>query len=301
MRFLALVFTLLLGSLAEAGLSGQPRPEPAVERELRRAVEGVTGGDLASARADLLLALERAPAADVTELIEPALADAQAYTGSATVVQEALGKAAPSEKNFLLYNLARIHLLRARRIAAAYRTRPLGAASKVAALFDPKFADPALWELAGDIEAERGEPEKAAPYYEKMAQGGGSKALAKYRIGSAYARRLLFDKAEKAFSEGIKADAGGGRKLRHWLYQGLASLYLQMGREKDAGEALIASGRVSQDDEQPYRLRTDIARLFVQRGVYRPAAEYLRLVVRFQPDDASAKALLTAASTGRPL
>jgi predicted Zn-dependent protease len=301
MRSLALALSLLLSSLAQAGLSGQPRPDAAVERALRRAVDGVTMGDVAAARADLLLALEKAPAADVTELIEPALADAQAYTGSATVLQESLPRASAVEKNYLLYNLARLHLLRARRLAPSNRIQPLTQASRVAAFFDPKLADPVLWELAGDIEAERGEPEKAAPYYEKMAQGGGSKALAKYRIGSAYARRFLSDKAEKAFIEGIKADAGNGKRLRHWLYQGLASLYLQMGREKEAGEALVASGRVTQDDEQPYRLRTDIARAFLQRGVYRPAADYLRLVVRFQPDDASAKAMLTAASSGRPL
>jgi hypothetical protein len=264
-------------------------------------VEGVTGGDVAAARADLLLALEKAPAADLTELIEPALIDTQAYTGSATVVQEALAKAPAAQRNFLLYNLARVHLLRARRVLSAYRSGPLNAASKVAALFEPKLSDPALWELAGDIEAERGEPEKAAPYYERMAQGGGSKALARYRIGNAYARRFLFDKAEKAFLEGVKLDGGKGKQLKHWLYQSLASLYLQMGRDRDAGTALVTSGRVAQDDDQPYRLRTDIARQFIQRGLYRPAADYLRLLLRFQPDDGNAKTLLNAASAGRPL
>jgi tetratricopeptide (TPR) repeat protein len=299
---LALFATLCLvgASAAQAGLSGQPRPDPATEKALRRAVDGVTGGDVAAARGDLLLALEKAPASDITELIEPALGDAQAYSGSATVIQEALTKAPASERNFLLYNLARTHLMRARRLAAANRNTPLNLASRVAQQFETRLSDPALWELAGDIEAERGEPEKAAPYYDRMAQGGGSRALGKYRLGNAYYRRFLFDKAEKAYLEGVKADAGVGKKLKNWLYSGLASLYLEMGREREAGDALLQSGRVSQDDEKPYRLRTDAAKLAIQRGLYRPAAEYLRVVVRFQPDDPEAKSLLSAASAGRP-
>ncbi|MGC4046120.1 MAG: tetratricopeptide repeat protein [Armatimonas sp.] len=302
MKITLLAAALLLVPLAaHAGLTGQPKPDAATERDIRQAVEGVTGGDVAAARGDLLLALEKAPASDLTDLLEPALLDTQSYTGSATVVQEALAKAPQGDRNFLLYNLARIHLLRARKIQATYRTAPLNAASKVAAQFEPKFSDSALWELAGDIEAERGEPEKAVPYYERMAQNGGSRALAKYRIGSAYARRFLYDKAEKAYLEGVKADAGTGKKLRHWLYQGLASTYLQMGRDKDAGEALVQSGRVTQDDEQPYRLRTDIARQFINRGQYKPAGDYLRMVIKFQPDDGTAKTLLNAASAGRPV
>lgn len=302
MKITLLALTLsLLPLVAHAGLTGQPRPDAATERELRKAVEGVTGGDVAAARPELLLVLEKAPASDFTELLEPALLDTQAYTGSASVVQEALDKAPRTEKNFLLYNLARIHLLRARKIQANYRTSPLNAASRVAAQFDPKFSDAALWELAGDIEAERGEPEKAAPYYERMGQNGGSRALARYRIGSAYARRFLYDKAEKAYLEGVKADAGAGKRMRHWLYQGLASVYLQMGRDKEAGEALVQSGKVTQDDDQPYRLRTDIARQFINRGLYKPAADYLRVVIRFQPDDGTAKTLLNAASAGRPV
>jgi predicted Zn-dependent protease len=113
----------------------------------------------------------------------------------------------------------------------------------------------------------------------------------------------MFDRAENAYNDGLKADSGssGGKRVRHLLYQSLASLNLERNRLKEAEYALLQSSRVSQDEDAPFKMRLDIARRFMNQGYFKPAGDYLRAVVRFQPDDAEAKRMLAAASAGRRL
>ena len=285
---------------ARAGLTGQPAPPSAVARAVRAAASEAVSGDAAAARSDLQLAVERAPETDLTDLVEPALIDAPCYNGVAGVLQEALAAAADRDKTaYLLYNLARVHLLRARKLGPSYRAAPLAAGSSVAARFDLKRTDPALWELAGEIESERGDAEAAQKFYLKMGNSPAVRALTFYRIGVAYERKFDDLKAEKSYLDGIRADGGTGKKLRHNLYQNLAALYLAKGRDREAEGALAQSAKVTQDDDAPFRMRLDAVRKFFPSRRFKAAADYLRVVIRFQPDDADARKLLSAASAGR--
>jgi hypothetical protein len=307
-RTLPLIFfltaaALLMGRSASAGLAGQPAPSSSVASAVRAAVAEATTGDVAAARSDLQLAVERAPETDFSDLVEPALIDGPCYNGVAGVLQEALASSASDRDKsaYLLYNLARVHLLRARKLGASYRVAPLSAGSSVAAKFDVKRNDPALWELAGEIESERGNIEAAQKFFLKMGNSSAARALTFYRIGIAYERRLDYLNAEKSYLDGIRADGGTGKRLKHNLYQNLAGLYLGLGRNREAADALMQSSRVTQDDDAPFRLRLDVARKALSMRQFKPAADYLRVVVRFQPDDAEAKKLLTAASSARTL
>ena len=298
--FLALSALLLAASRpAVAGLARQPAPPAAIAEAVRKAAREVVSGDTAAARADLLLAVDRAPESDLTGLLEPALIDGPSYTGVASVFLDALKKNDAERSAFLLYNLARVHLMRSQSLGAAYRAAPLAAAGATAARFDTKRADPVLWELAGEIESERGNIEAAQAYFLRMGNSAASRALAYYRVGIAYERRFDDLKAERSYLDGIRADGGTGKRLRHNLYQNLAALYLARGREREAGDAMAQSARVTQDDATPFRMRLDVARKIVARRQVKPAADYLRAVVRFQPDDADAKTLLNLASAGR--
>lgn len=300
---LFLTATLWLVRPASAGLTGQPAPSSAVARAVREAVAEATTGDVAAARSDLQLAVERAPDSDLTDLVEPALIDGPCYNGVAGVLQESLaGVGSDRDKSaFLLYNLARVHLLRARKLGAGFRPAPLAAGSGVVAKFDLKRTDPALWELAGEIESERGNIEAAQKYFLKMGSSSAVRALTYYRIGIAYERKFDYPSAEKSYLDGIRADGGTGKKLKHNLFQNLAALYFARGRDREAADALVQSSRVAQDDDAPFRLRLDVARKAISMRQFKPAADYLRVVVRFQPDDVEAKKLLTAASSGRTL
>ena len=301
---LPLAAALLLAPLcpaAWAGLSGQPPPASSVATAVRKAASEAVSGDTDAARSDLQLAVERAPETDLTDLVEPALIDGPCYNGVAAVLQEALAAAGADRDKaaYLLYNLARVHLLRARKLGPSYRAAPLAAGSSVVARFDLKRTDPALWELAGEIESERGDIPAAQKFYLKMGGSMAVRALTCYRIGIAYERGFDDLKAEKSYLDGVRADGGTGKKLRHNLYQNLAALYLAKGREREAAEALAQSAKVTQDDDAPFRMRLDVVRKFTLRGSYKPAGDYLRIVVRFQPGDAEAKSLLSAASAGR--
>src|SRR5690242_21088545 len=127
---------------------GQPRPTDDTAARLRSAVRQflIPGGDVGKARPDLILLVERDLAADVTDLLTPALYDDGAYNGVANTYADALTTvdATDAKRPFLLYNLARLDLLRANAVTtAAARKQYLDAAARVAGKFPERVTDPA--------------------------------------------------------------------------------------------------------------------------------------------------------------
>jgi tetratricopeptide (TPR) repeat protein len=299
-----LILACSIASAARAGLVGQPRPTDDTTARLRGAVRQflIEGGDLGKARPDLILLIERDLTADVTDLLAPALYDEGAYTAVATTYADGLTAldAGDPKRPFLLYNLARVHVLRANSVSSATERKGyLDAAARVAEKFPPRPGDPAIWELRGDVESARGNTDAAVAAYRKMAVSGGAlPALGLYKVGMAYQIGRRFSDAQVAYDAAARADRlslSGGRELLHLIYQGMASLALLQERFPAALRALDQSTRVSQDSSAPFHLRLDVARQLLRQGYGAEVAAYCDAAVKLAPDDDEAKALLADA------
>ncbi len=296
---------------AAAGLKGQPKPSPSVVAKAQEASATLArfDGDKNAARPELLTLVEANATADLTDVIAPALDDANTYTSLIATLDDALQtQTTDASRAFVRYNRARISLLRARALPSKNaKDLPLLEAEQALKGFDAVTSrDPAYWELMGDVQAEKGEPDAAAIAYKKIITSGGNNAEAQFKTAQAYARANRFALAKAAFDAGIRADAAngyaGGKRMKHLLYQGLASLYYAQGDEKNALDALLLSAKVTQDTDAPYRLRLDVARRLLSRGGHaREIQAYADAALKLAPDDDEAKTLREgAAASARP-
>lgn len=303
--FAALALLLSLSSPSLAGLTGQPQPSADLSGRLQSATRQflLAGGDTGKARPDILLLVEQNPTADVTDLYAPALRDTPLYNGLVDLLSEqaTAKKASQTEYTFIVYNLARTHLLRARLYDTSGSRRAfLDAASKTAALFGQDLRDPGAWELKGDIEAERGDIEAASAAYNRVATSGGGRARAQYLIAGALQRVNRPGPAQRAFDDAIRAaQSEGEREMLHLAYQGLAGLLLRQGNAPAALDALARSARATPTDGKPFRYRLEVAQQLLGRGYGREVAAYADAALRVSPDDEGAKALKEAALRAR--
>ena len=217
-------------------------------------------GDVAAARPNMLLLVEANPAADFSYNLWPVLQDYTTYAGIVDVLEEAAGKADAKNKPFVLYNLMRVHEIRAKTLSTVAARKPyLEAARNVAKRFPKTFRDPGLYAVLGDIEADAGNMEAAAANYKKMGiTGSGTPAMAYYKTGMAYLDAKSTADAEAAFKRGLSADAQSGANSKqaayHFLYQGLAGSYMQKGDFTQAANAITESVRVRPKPAPPYLL-----------------------------------------------
>jgi predicted Zn-dependent protease len=309
----ALAAAVILAAPARAGLNGQPPAPAKFAEQVSPLVRKIaTGSDTGGGRTGLIGLVEANAAADITDLLASALGDATTYTSLAATLEDAREAASgESEKRFIGYNLARVHVLRARLLPAGpARRAPLAAAESVVRAFEAdKVRDPALWELAGDVYTERDDLPSAEAAYKRMGSSGGGPALVQLKLAQAYQRARRYDVAVRAYEAGIRADSGTGDSLRgtyHRLAQGLASVYLAQGNDPAAGEALLLSARAKPDTAAPYTYQTGVARALLRRGARNAAAvrAYAEAALRSAPDDEDLKQLLAdaraAGGTRRP-
>jgi tetratricopeptide (TPR) repeat protein len=284
-----------------AGVDGQPQPDAALKTRLSNAARWflTPQKNVGRERADFLLLLEKAPSADITDVIAPALGDDAAYQGTVATFEDALDAAKDENtKLFLRYNIARTHLLRARLSPVSVGKNSYAeAATQALEPFDTNNRDTALWELKGDIEAERGNTSGAIAAYQKIGPAGGSAALATYKIAQVWQRARRYPEAQAAYELALQRDAAstnGNGELYHRIYQGLASLYIDRGDFSSAVNALNRSAKIKPDAGSfPFLL--DAARALLKHGYNTPVVGYLEAAVKQSPDDVEAAMLLRQA------
>jgi tetratricopeptide (TPR) repeat protein len=287
----ALGAVVFLAAGARAGLSGQPLPSADTVVRLRAAVRQfvIPGGDLGKARPDLILLVERDPTADLTDFLAPALLDTVAYQGVADAFAEALeNETDETKKNYLRYNLARLHLIRARFYNTSTQKRPiLEVAARLAGQIPNALRDNAAAELKGDIELERGDTTAAMTAYGRITGPGGT-ALSQYKMGQAYQKTSRYREAETAYAAALKADAqsaSGQGQLHHYVWQALGSTYLAQRRDADALNALSRSVKVKTSEGGNVRFLSDLARALLARGYKKEVAAYAQSALKLAPDD----------------
>ncbi|GAB4465350.1 MAG: hypothetical protein OHK0029_35960 [Armatimonadaceae bacterium] len=304
-RFLGTVLALCcLSSLAMAGLKEQPKPSQDTVIRIRNAVRQfeIEGGDLGKARPDLILLVERDPTADMVDWLIPALSDNIAYNGLAATFSDALAATeSDTKKNFLRYNLARLHLWRARLYSTTRQKEPyLDVAENVVRQFPENLRDPAVWELKGDIALERNNLNEATAAYNRIGSAGGSAAYAQYKMAGAYQKSRRWREAEEAYARAARTETagGGGGQLYHNIWQGIASLYLEQRQYDKAAEALVRSAKIAPTERDKVSLQTAIARQLLERGNKRGVLEYVRAALKVSPDDPALERLERQASGG---
>ncbi len=302
-RRVAAVFAgLLLSRAAHAALSGQPALSPEAAAKIKMDAATILRGEIATGRPDLLLVVEANAAADFTPLVARVVGDDTTYNGLAATLEEAVGKASTdaARKNYLLYNLANLHLLRSQLVrSAGERRAPLNAAADATDGFGKDLHDPAAWELKGDVHAEQGDLDGALSAYRQMTESGADGARVQYKMGFAYERANRMALAEKSYTAAATAQmttGAGGPKLRHLIYQGLTRTEMAQGNDPAALAALARSAKVGQDDAAPFSYRLDAARRLLQRGYGREVKAYADAAVAAMPDDADAAALRAQAA-----
>ena len=295
----------LSGGVAHAGLEGQPKPTDDTIIRLRNAVNQflINGGDVGKARPDLILLVERDVTADVTELLAPALRDPLAYQGLAQTFSDAQNSETdPAKKNYISYNLARLHLFRSQVYTTSAQRRPfLEAAAHVAAQLPETLKDPAAWELKGDIAMEQGQMSAAVAAYGRIS-GPNSTALAQYKIGVAYQKQSRYREAETAFLAASRADAAspdGGGQLYHYIWQGLGVLYLAQHRDNDSLAALSRSARVKETRAGTFHPKIELARALLAHGYGRQVAAYADDGLKVWKDDPELTQLRNQAKGGQ--
>ena len=297
------------GAAFAAGLVGQPKPPAAVIATIRRASDDIVGtGDLGRARGDLLLAVENHPTADLTEHLALVVRDNTSYDGLAATYEDAAKAKTGDEQRYVLYNLARLHLLRARQMLRGGVRSGSGALQSVlavAARTARRVADPAITrdvgalELLGDVFAEQNDTQRAQAAYERIALSGvpNAPAMAGVRVGALFLRAGRTADAEAALRRGISSAAGAGADLTHQLYQNLALAYVRRSAFGPAADALERSARVTLDPSAtPFRLRTDVAQTLLDRGYAREVNAYATAALRVTPDDEALRNLQRAAA-----
>lgn len=286
----------------------QPSPTNLVLRDAVRFSQDIIapGGDKGRSRPQLLVLIESNASTDLVERFAPALRDANTYTAVLATYEDALASETDSQvRSFIRYNTLRTIIGRAIYLPTTSRRAVLTRATDLAEMLAKENrADAGVWEATGDLYALKDDITNAVAAYRRMGASG-SAPMASYKTAQAYQRVRNWDKARAAYEAGIRADTtrgagGSGKESRHLLYQGLASLYLAEGREKDAAEALLLSARVKTDTATPYPLRLDIAESLLKRGFAKQVREYAAAVLKITPDDEGAKRLLAASDAATP-
>ncbi len=290
------------------GMIGQPAPTPLAVRDAVRYTQEIvaTPSERGGSRAQLLMLIEENATADLVERFATALRDANTYTAVLATYEDALaGETDARKQTFVRYNTLRTMVARAAFLPTTARRALLTRATYLAeTLAKENRADDAVWEATGDLYALKDDIANAVAAYRRMGATG-SDPMASYKTAQAYQRVRDGAKARAAYEAGIRADSAlgsgaSGKEARHLLYQGLASLYLAEGRDKDAAEALLLSARVKADPAAPYVLRLDIAESLLKRGYRKQVREYAAAVLAITPDDDGAKRLLAAAGVASP-
>jgi tetratricopeptide (TPR) repeat protein len=284
-------------------MDGQPKPSEDTVKRLRGAIQQflIEGGDVGKARPDLILLVERDVTADVTDLLAPALRDDLAYSGVAQAYADALKEKEGEEKarNFILYNLSKVHLYRSRYLPTGPLKRPvLEAASRTAKMFPESLRDWTVWELKGDIETERDDAAAAMESYRRITPNGGPRALAQFKTAVAFQRGRNYPDARASYEAALRSDAAsdnGGGMLFHQIAIGLASLYQQQGNDPMALQMLARAGTAKQNTASPYRYDLTVARSLLQRGYGREIQSYAEAALKHYPEDPDAALLLEQA------
>lgn len=308
--FFAAAFLFLVAPAARAGLTGQPRPSAPVVAKIQKAVNDILGvGDLGRARPDLLLAVEDNAQADLTDLLAVVVRDDTVYDGLAATLEEAVtvAKTDAAGQRFVRYNLARLHLLRARqslRGAGGPKNALARAESEARKLAgNPATArDAVALELLGDVLVEQNRPDDARPVYERISLSDrlAPAAYAQFKIGQMYQRALQPGLAEAAYRKGLGvANAAGDAppELLHALYQNLAAVYVRRANYAAATDALLRSARIpAPDAAATFRLRTDVAQTLLDLDYAREVQSYAALALRLSPGDEALRKLQRAAA-----
>lgn len=293
--------SLILAPAAWAGVAGQPAAPAGLAAEVSAAAGRVSSGsDTGGGRGALIALVEKNAAADIADLLAPALTDGNTYTTLVATFEDAREAAKTGdEKRYILYNIARTHYLRARLLPQNAKAAPLAAAARAITPFEKdRERDPAVWELAGDTYSERLDTASAEAAYKKMQAGGGSPVMAQYKLGVAYHRGRRYDPAQRAYEAALRADQGSGnaqKEMYHRIYQALASLFLTQGNDPAAERALLLSARAQPDPDKPYKLQTSVANALLRRGRASAAYAYAQAALKVTPDDIELKALRDAA------
>lgn len=311
---LAASLALVLARSSQAGLTGQPRPTAATVAKINAAVKDITGtGDLGAARPALLLAIEADAASDMTDLLGPILRDSVTYNGVAATLEDAARTKTGSEADFVKYNVAKLYLLRARAAGTGPgKATVLGQAAKIATGLTTGLnttRDPAAWDLLGDIRAEEGNVDAAAAAYSRITgtTGEGVAAWSQLKQGMLYQRGNRYAQAEEAYQKGVRGLAAGGGssaspEIAYRLWQGLAGVYVDQGRDGEAADALVRSAKAIKS-EPNFRWRTDVAEKLLRRGRAKDVLDYADAALRLTPSDDAIKALRdrARAASGRPV
>lgn len=290
---------------AEAGLAGQPALSAAAAARIRAESGNVLKGEIATGRPNLFLAIQANATADFTDLVARVIGDDTSYNGIVSTLEEARQSAkTDADRQFLLYNLARVHLLRSLLIRQGFDRRPaLDAAADTASQFATGTTDPAVGELKGDIAAERGDVPGALAGYKEMLDNGAPAAQFKYKTGWAYERANRTALASGAYNAAALAQAtsgAGGAQLKHLIYQGLTRVAVSQGDYSAALRALAKSASVGHDDTAPFKYRLDAASRLLQHGYAKEVLAYANAALAASPGDADATLLRDqAAAAGR--
>ena len=310
-RFLLIFVLLIFGATAFASMDGQAKPDAKSDAALRKIVSDITSGtaDLSRMRPALLMSIEKNAALDITDQITPILGDDVLYFGVIATFEDALRDAADKTADYIRYNLARTHLLRARRVRLTTdKAAILTAASQVAAPFRVNgMRDFAALDLAADIEGERGRADDAIALYKRIATLGDaatpypSKTYAAFKTAQLQQKIGQNDSALQYFAEAIRLEraAGNAQYLTHLSYQGIADIYVRQGNDPAALKAVADSARVTQNGDKPYRFRLDVARRLLQRGYKKAIMDFAAKAVQIAPDDPDAKQLSREAILSR--
>lgn len=306
--FCAVALFFVASSANALGMTGQSVPTNPVLRDAVRISEDIISprGDKGRSRPQLLVLIETNASVDLVERFAPALRDANTYTAVLATYDDALASETdPQKQTFIRYNTLRTIVARAVYLPTTARRALLSRATTLAeTLAKENRSDAAVWEVTGDLYALKEDISNAVAAYRRMG-GTGLSPMASYKTAQAYQRVRNWDKAIAAYEAGIRADStlgasASGKEPRHLLYQGLASVYLAEGREKDAVEALLLSARVKVDADAPYPLRLEVAEALLKRGYAKQVREYATAVLKLMPDDEGTLRLLAAASAANP-
>ena len=287
---------------ADAGLLGQPAPTVSVAATIRAESKNILKGQIATGRPNLFLIIQTNAQTDFTDLVARVIGDDTTYEGLVSTLEEAVSDAkSDPDRQFAVYNLARLHLLRSQLIRPGFDRRPaLDAAGLAANKFGRDLPDPRAWELKGDIAAERGDVTGALADYRGMLERGAPPAEVQYKSGWTYERAHRIALAESAYNAALLAQAtsgAGGAPLKHLIYQGLARTAISQGNFPAALRALAKSALVGQDESAPFAYRLDAAYSLLKRGYAREVLSFANAALAASPDDPNAQTLRDQAAS----
>ena len=300
--------TFLLVSMvtgpAWAGLQGQPLPSLEISAKIRAESVDILKGNVGTGRPNLFLLVQSNAATDFTSLVARVVGDDTTYVGLTDTLDDAIMSAKDdANRQFIIYNLAQVNLLRSKFLTTTRaRRQPLTAAADAAARFSPDLRDPIAWQLKGDIDAELEDLPAALAAYKQFAACGASPAEVKFRYGYAYEKSNRIPEAYAQYHAAQLAQStsnAGGSLLRHRIYQGLTRVELNQGDEHKALASLSQSAQVEQDPDAPFRFELGAANDLLGRGYAAEVLTFAQAALRIAPDDENARDLRDRAQAAK--